>query len=187
MHNGHLQVEGDKMSKSLGNFVTIHDLWGSEKFGGRCWSGDVLRLAMLRTHYRQPIDFTVRALQEADRALADFGKACGEVKGSAPGPDFLEAMADDLNTPKALAALYALRGDPPTLRASLTLLGIEATASESAAPALPPDAEELLAQRRKARAAKDWKESDRLRDALAGLGVAVKDNKDGTTTWERKP
>src|SRR5664279_237625 len=65
MHNGHLQVEGEKMSKSLGNFVTIHELLHTDKFGGRSWPGEVLRLAMLKTHYRQPIDFTVKALEEA--------------------------------------------------------------------------------------------------------------------------
>ena len=64
MHNGFLQVEGEKMSKSLGNFVTIHELLNTEKFGGRKWPGEVLRLAMLSTHYRQPIDFTVARLKK---------------------------------------------------------------------------------------------------------------------------
>ena len=77
MHNGFLQVEGEKMSKSLGNFVTIHELLHTEKFGGRKWPGEVLRLAMLRTHYRQPIDWTVKALEEVETALrrwAEFVK-----------------------------------------------------------------------------------------------------------------
>jgi cysteinyl-tRNA synthetase len=65
MHNGFLQVEGEKMSKSLGNFFTINELLNTEKFGGRKWPGEVLRLAMLKTHYRQPIDWTVQGLQEA--------------------------------------------------------------------------------------------------------------------------
>ena len=65
MHNGFLQVEGEKMSKSLGNFVTINELLATDVFGGRSWSGEVLRLAMLKTHYRQPIDWTVRALEES--------------------------------------------------------------------------------------------------------------------------
>ncbi|MCX8255522.1 MAG: cysteine--tRNA ligase [Beijerinckiaceae bacterium] len=184
MHNGHLQVEGEKMSKSLGNFVTIADLWQRESFGGRRWSGDVLRLAMLRTHYRQPIDFTIKGLEEADRTLADFGKAVAGIAPSAPSAGFLEAMADDLNTPKALAELFALRGsDPAALVASLALLGITAT-TVTDEPPLTPEMEDLLAQRRAARAAKDWAESDRLRDALAALGIAVKDGKDGMT-WER--
>ena len=187
MHNGHLQVEGEKMSKSLGNFVTIRDLWDTDVFGGRRWSGDVLRLAMLRTHYRQPIDFTLKALEEADRTLADFAKVCAGVAPSVPSEGFLAAMADDLNTPKGLAELFALRGsDPAALAASLALLGIDAHASEVVAASLAPEAEALLARRQEARAAKDWKESDRLRDALAGLGVAVKDNKDGTTTVMQK-
>ena len=124
MHNGHLQVEGEKMSKSLGNFVTIRDLWNADLFGGRRWSGDALRLAMLRTHYRQPIDFTIKGLEEADRTLVDFGKAVAGVAPSEPSEGFLAAMTDDLNTPKALAELFALRGsDPGALAASLVVAG----------------------------------------------------------------
>ena len=77
MHNGFLQVEGEKMSKSLGNFVTIHELLRTTKFGGRKWPGEVLRLAMLRTHYRQPIDWTVKALEEAEATLDRWYEAMG--------------------------------------------------------------------------------------------------------------
>ena len=186
MHNGHLQVEGEKMSKSLGNFATIRDLWASADFGGRPWSGDALRLAMLRTQYRSPIDFTLKGLQEAERTIVDFAKVCAGVVASAPSERFLAAMADDLNTPKALTELYVLRGrDPAALRGGLDLLGIKAEHPEAAS--LSPRIEDLLARRLEARASKNWKESDRLRDELAAVGVAVKDNKDGTTTWERKP
>ena len=73
MHNGFLQVEGRKMSKSEGNFVTIHELLHTEKFGGRKWPGEVLRLAMLMTHYREPIDFSVRRLEEAEKFVEKFG------------------------------------------------------------------------------------------------------------------
>ena len=184
MHNGHLQVEGEKMSKSLGNFVTIRDLWDSEAFGGRRWSGDALRLALLRTHYRQPIDFTLKGLEEADRTVAEFARACADVTPGHPADGFLAAMADDMNTPKALAELHGAKAtDPAALRAGLDMLGI-GSASE-APPALAPEAEALIAERSAARAAKNWKESDRLRDELAAMGVAVKDNKDGTTSWER--
>ena len=69
MHNGFLQVEGQKMSKSSGNFVTIHELLKTDKFGGRKWPGEVLRLAMLMTHYREPIDFSVKRLEEAQTIL----------------------------------------------------------------------------------------------------------------------
>ena len=69
MHNGYLQVEGQKMSKSLGNFTTIDDLLTGKKMGGRSWPGEVQRLAMLKTHYRQPIDWTLQALEEAEATL----------------------------------------------------------------------------------------------------------------------
>ena len=72
MHNGFLQVEGKKMSKSEGNFVTINELLETEKFGGRKWPGEVLRLAMLMTHYREPIDFSVRKLEEAENKLRNW-------------------------------------------------------------------------------------------------------------------
>ncbi len=81
MHNGFLQVEGEKMSKSLGNFVTIHELLRTTKFGGRAWPGEALRLAMLRTHYRQPIDWTVKALEEAEATLDRWYDAVGERRG----------------------------------------------------------------------------------------------------------
>ena len=82
MHNGFLQVEGEKMSKSLGNFVTIHELLRTTKFGGRTWPGEVLRLAMLRTHYRQPIDWTVKALEEAEATLDRWYDAVGDVEAT---------------------------------------------------------------------------------------------------------
>ncbi len=188
MHNGHLQVEGEKMSKSLGNFITIRELWSGTRFGGRRWSGDALRLAMLRTHYRQPIDFTVKALEEADRTLAEFTRACARLppdpSAASPSEGFLAAMADDMNTPQALAELHAVRtSDPAALRAGLDLLGIIAAPAD--AGSLAPEAETLIEARRVARAAKNWAESDRLRDQLAAMGVAVKDNKDGTVSWQR--
>jgi cysteinyl-tRNA synthetase len=184
MHNGHLQVEGEKMSKSLGNFITIRDLWATETFGDRIWSSDALRLAMLRTHYRQPIDFTLKGLEDADRTIVDFAKAAGDAAATAPGEGFLAAMADDMNTPKAIAELHALRSvDPGALRAGLDLLGLVARVQD--APSLTPEADALLQQRVEARTSKNWAESDRLRDELASLGIAVKDNKDGTTSWER--
>ncbi len=109
MHNGFLQVESEKMSKSLGNFVTINELLHTTRFGGRKWSGEALRLAMLRTHYRQPIDWTVRALEEAEATLDRWYEAIGDVE---PAPSVfepvLDALSDDLNTPAALAELHRL-------------------------------------------------------------------------------
>ena len=197
MHNGFLQVEGEKMSKSLGNFVTIHELVRTTKFGGRKWPGEVLRLAMLRTHYRQPIDWTVKALEEAEATLDRWYDAVGDVKTNGePDSDVLNALTDDLNTPEAVARLHRLGGQasaPEPLKTSANLLGLlQQPRSERQAIALSEtkiDAAEInaiVAERAQARAARDWAESDRLRDRLAALGVAIKDNKDGTTTWERK-
>src|SRR5690554_1773808 len=82
MHNGFLQVEGRKMSKSEGNFVTIHELLATEKLGGRKWPGEVLRLAMLMTHYREPIDFSVARLEEAEQKLRDWQRAAATGTGA---------------------------------------------------------------------------------------------------------
>ncbi len=189
MHNGFLQVEGEKMSKSLGNFVTMHELLRTPTFGGRAWPGPVLRLAMLRTHYRQPIDWTVRALEEAEKTLERFARiAGGAAPAPEPTPELMSALADDLNTPAAIAHLHALAGDgrAADLRRGLDLLGL---AVEAAAPQLDEAArarvEALIAERLAARARKDWKESDRIRDELAAQGIVVKDGKEGTT-WELK-
>src|SRR5579884_110309 len=103
LHNGHLQVEGEKMSKSLGNFVTIRELWATDKFGGRKWPTEVLRLAMLRTHYRQPMDWTVKGLEEAERMLDRWYLTAAESGAETPVPAaFYAALADDLNTPLAV-------------------------------------------------------------------------------------
>ena len=193
MHNGFLQVEGEKMSKSLGNFVTMHELLRTDKFGGRSWPGPALRLAMLRGHYRQPIDWTVRALEEAEKTMQRFARAAAEAP-PAPKPTdaMIEALADDLNSAAAIAHLHALANDgrASELRRDATLLGLDIEAmiaAESADidPALQARIDTLVAERLAARRNKDWKASDRLRDELAGLGVTVKDSKDGTT-WEIK-
>jgi cysteinyl-tRNA synthetase len=121
MHNGHLQVEREKMSKSRGNFVTIHELLHTDKFGGRSWPGEVLRLAILKTHYRQPLDFTVKALEEARSELKSWANQLAHTDemnlsigqrglGNPPIPsdEVLAALLDDLNTPKALTELRSI-------------------------------------------------------------------------------
>ena len=191
MHNGFLQVEGEKMSKSLGNFITINQLLATDAFGGRAWNGQVLRLAMLGTHYRSPIDWTVRKLEEVKTSLDNFMHAISDVGPSQPSPALVEALSDDLNTPKAIAELFRQYRelDLAGLRAGLELMGFD-VAAWSAAKAIDPALEDqivgLIEARLAARQAKNWPESDRLRDALAALGVAIKDNKDGTTSWEMK-
>jgi cysteinyl-tRNA synthetase len=212
LHNGFLQVEGEKMAKSAGNFVTIRELLATDKFGGRSWPGEALRLAMLRTHYRQPIDWTVRALEEAERTLDRWYKMLAEVgplPAGRPSEFFLDPLLDDLNTPAALSELHALFSG--SMEAGASSLGWDfydpdhaaiALASARILGLLQSDPAEWEARKRSglaiaeseiqkrilaraaARAAKDFAESDRIRDELAALGVRLKDNKDGTTTWE---
>ena len=192
MHNGFLQVEGEKMSKSLGNFITINELLTSTSFGGRKWHGDVLRLAMLRTHYRQPIDWTVKALEEAEKTLDVWYAQVGESAGEGEvAPAVREALEDDLNTVAAIAELHKLT-DTKSLKASANLFGLlQLTQSQWLALKQadldidPAEIDQLIADRLAARAAKNWAESDRIRDLLAAKGVALKDGKDGTT-WEVK-
>jgi cysteinyl-tRNA synthetase len=191
MHNGFLQVEGDKMSKSLGNFVTIRDLLTD-------WPGEALRLNMLKTHYRSPIDWTVKGLEESAKTLDDWYWVASDAKGEQPSDAVIEALSDDLNTPQMIASLHGLRNsaasgnerDRSQFAASLRLLGF---LSESAADwkrrkqqASGVDGEQidrLISDRTVARARKDFKESDRIRDQLAAMGVIIKDSKEGTS-WE---
>jgi cysteinyl-tRNA synthetase len=190
LHNGFLQVESEKMSKSLGNFVTIHELLATDAFGGRPWPGEVLRLAMLRSHYRQPIDWTLRALEEAEQTLASW-TAVPEFMQAGEGQltgEVAKALLDDLNTPKAMAELHALdrKGDRAALASNLRALGFTKPVRRdvAVAPEVAAKVEPLISARRDARASKNWAESDRIRDELLAMGVALKDNKDGTTTWE---
>jgi cysteinyl-tRNA synthetase len=196
MHNGFLQVEGDKMSKSLGNFVTIRDLLKE-------WPGDVLRFQMLMTHYRQPIDWTKSATEQAVAALDTFQhvtKTAESRDGRLSSP-VLEALADDLNTPLAIAELHRLAGEARKgdfhaacdLKSTCRFLGFDLAGVSF---------QDLLKQRRlgldeakiqalidaraQARASKNFAESDRIRKELAAMGVVLKDSKDGTS-WEIAP
>jgi cysteinyl-tRNA synthetase len=185
MHNGFLQVEGEKMSKSLGNFVTIREVLQD-------WPGDVVRLAMLATQYRQPINWTVKGLQEADKALSGFFDAASGEADARPAPGVLDALLDDLNTPKAIAEMHALKhaAGRKALAGTLGFLGFREAELErwrqSQAPALalaPAEIESRISARNAARKAKNWAESDRIRDELAAMGIRLTDSKD-RTTWE---
>ena len=181
LHNGFLQVEGEKMSKSLGNFITIREVLED-------WPGAVVRFNMLRSHYRQPIDWTLRGLEESDKVLSGWlGRDDLEAGGDDFAPSVLEALCDDLNTPKAIAAMHALdrAGDAPRLGASLRALGFQRYERRRAATAVDEARiADLLDRRLVARTAKDWAESDRIRDELKAMGVTLKDNKNGTTSWD---
>jgi cysteinyl-tRNA synthetase len=191
MHNGFLQVESEKMSKSLGNFITIRESLAE-------WPGEVLRLNMLKTHYRSPIDWTSKALEESAKTLDDWYAIAADARAERPSDAVIDALFDDLNTPQMIAALHGLRNVAASgnernrgeFAATLRLLGF---LSESAAQwkgrkqqASGVDAkqiDDLISNRTAARARKDFKESDRIRDELAAMGVVIKDSKEGTT-WE---
>lgn len=195
LHNGFLQVEGQKMSKSLGNFFTINELLASTKFGGRSWPGEVLRFAMLKTHYRQPIDWTVKALEEAETTLQRLYEKVSGIQPGAIDQSVLAALTDDLNTPLAFSELHRI-ADTTKLAATLRFLGFSldpaavGIVKAEIDPALGSKVDALIAARLAARAAKNFAESDRIRDELAGMGIALKDGKgaDGqpVTTWELK-
>ncbi|MGA2567202.1 MAG: cysteine--tRNA ligase [Pseudolabrys sp.] len=186
MHNGFLQVEGEKMAKSAGNFVTLHELLAD-------WPGEVLRFNMLRTHYRQPIDWTVKGLEvswKSLEALYEYVRAHvpkGTYRISENDPCLL-ALLDDLNTPKAMTELFALAGtnaDPLGLAGDLALLGFSRDSS-SILRKLGVSEERIanaIDARNAARKAKNFAEADRIRDELHAMGVVLKDSKDGTT-WE---
>ncbi|MEO5325479.1 cysteine--tRNA ligase [Mesorhizobium sp. CC13] len=207
LHNGFLQVEGQKMSKSLGNFYSIHELLETENFGGRKWPGEVLRLAMLMTHYREPIDFSVRKLEEAEVVLDGWYRAIGDTPVSDVScADVLDALCDDLGTAGAVTALHELRaqaakgsaGARAGLKTSAAMLGLlgrteaEWFAAKATSAAIDGDA---IAGRISARLAfirdRNWAEADRIRDELLAEGVQLKDGKDPVsgervTTWEVK-
>jgi cysteinyl-tRNA synthetase len=206
MHNGFLQVESEKMSKSLGNFVTIRDLLNSESFGGNRWHGYVLRLAMLMTHYRQPIDWTVNRLVDARRMLKDWiDIAIGFDEGDRRlSSELIEPLSDDLNSAGAISVLHSLHREArgrlnpvaaTQLNVALRFLGIwngentNEIYSYGINVGHGPsewDIRPLLDARAAARARKDFKESDRIRDELLKMDVELEDHKDGPTTWKIK-
>ena len=200
MHNGFLQVEGEKMSKSLGNFVTIRELLTE-------WPGEAIKLAILASQYRQPMNFSDKGLQEARRGLDHWYELTDGAPDEAPlCADVLEALEDDLNTPQAMAALHALRseaakGSKPAaacLKASARLMGLLQSTAEAWKAWRPAELaidektiEARIAARSAARKAKNFKEADRIRDELSAMGIQLKDSKDPATgeigtTWEVK-
>ena len=205
MHNGFLQVEGEKMSKSEGNFFAINELLETEVFGGQRWHGRVLRLAMLSTHYRQPIDWTIDRATQAKHTLMEFAELVAGASGGTPNAEVVAALSDDLNSPSAISILHGIarsakRGDAAKaaeLRATLEFMGLyggEAPAALSLAPKVAVDQVKVLAMiaaRLEARKRKDFGESDRIRDELLAMGITLKDTKNKDTgeietVWEVK-
>ncbi len=207
MHNGFLQVEGRKMSKSEGNFVTINELLETDKFGGRKWPGEVLRLAMLMTHYREPIDFSIKRLEEAasiylrwaDLFYAIVHMYPSEIGQGEYGGDPLDPrMLDDLNLYAVIIDIQKLGksgldgnlDDAAKFVAQLQLLGFESIYHRAR---MSPDArvvfnddlmmklELAIRTRLELLKARNFAEADRIRDQLLTEGIQLKDGKDKET------
>ncbi|MEM0943633.1 MAG: cysteine--tRNA ligase [Pseudomonadota bacterium] len=181
VHNEMIRVEGEKMSTSRGNFFTVRDLLD------RGIPGEVIRMVLLSTHYRSPLDWTEKRVEEAWATLEKWRRLGARPEaGPVPQP-VLEALTDDLNTAKALAEMHSLaaKGDAAGLSAAMALMGLD----------FPPEAEagdaaalidKLLADRAEAKTARDFARADAIRDGLTAAGVMVKDTADGAT-WELSP
>jgi cysteinyl-tRNA synthetase len=200
LHNGFLQVEGQKMSKSLGNFVTINELLETEKFGGRSWPGEVLRLAMLMTHYREPIDFTVKRLEEAEDKLRGWQRAASAAQGTGTvDASVIEALSDDLNFHRASVAIDVIarkanRGVNTAvecLAATLKFFGFSKNGLLTDPLVFDTSRiEDAVNARLAALDAKDFGRADEIRAALLAEGVQLMDGKNDAgqrvTKWEIK-
>ena len=186
LHNGYLTVSGEKMSKSQGNFVTVHDLL-KEFIGG----GEDIRLCLLTAQYRQPVDFSRDGVIQAKKQLDKWYKITQGVEPTVVSDAVLDALRDDLNTPKAIMALNQLSKNENRkgeLLASAQLLGLlECTIEKRLMGSLkinPEKIEDKILERTTAKMDKNWKRADEIRDELNKLGIKLLDRPDGTTAWE---
>jgi len=200
LHNGFLQVEGQKMSKSLGNFITIHELLETDKFGGRSWPGEVLRLAMLMTHYREPIDFTVKRLEEAEEKLRGWQRVASAARGSGTvDGSVLDALSDDIGFHRASVAMDVIarkanRGTETAvecLAATLRFFGFAPDSLLKSAEVFDHSRiDDAVNARLAALNAKDFKRADEIRAALLAEGIQLMDSKNDAgeriTKWEMK-
>ncbi len=187
VHNGYLLTEGEKMAKSAGNFHTVRDLLADHP-------GESIRLTLLSTHYRQPIDFTLDSLMQSRRTLDRWRRCAGGAEPIGEVPvELLAALEDDLNTPKAMAVLHAFAasGNGPALLAGARAMGLLQVADEEwfrAQDREGPDHAEIqrkIDARTRARERCDFSEADRIRDGLLAVGIILEDGSGGTT-WRRR-
>ena len=180
MHNGLLQIEGRKMSKSLDNFLTVTDLVNGDKMGGRPWSGDVIRLCLLMTSYREPLDFTLSRLQQCESMINRWRRCVSGSSVDVPQVA-IDALGDDLDISSYLSLLGDLDGSE--LRGCLSLLGLGLDEKRVSFDPTPE-----IDRRLKLLESEAWSEADAIRDSLLARGIQLKDSKDNegnrVTTWE---
>ncbi|NIV18594.1 MAG: cysteine--tRNA ligase [Woeseiaceae bacterium] len=203
VHNGFLSIDHEKMSKSLGNVVLVHELI-------KAIPGEVIRMALLSAHYRQPLDWSQETIDSARRmldrlygAVRGIGVADDERAGAEPPQALVAALEDDLNTPKAMAEFFALarslnkaadadekQGLAAQMYAAGDLMGLlqsdpeEWFAGESEGGLSAEEIEAMLEKRKAARAEKNFAMADSIRDELANAGIQIEDGPQGTT-WRR--
>jgi cysteinyl-tRNA synthetase len=183
LHNEMLQVEGKKMSKSLGNFFTVRDLLDQGI------PGEVIRFVFLMTHYRSPMDWTAEKARQAEATLGKWHRMKGQAKpASIPPIEVVEALSDDLNTSLAITYLHKLadRGDISGLLAGMDLMGLATVSKdfldlwkEGVKESLELAAAKLSDERTAAMASKDFSAVDALKSALIAAGVEVRMSKSG--------
>ena len=198
VHNGFVTVNGEKMSKSLGNVFTVRELLAR-------WPAEAIRLNLLSAHYRQPLDWNEAGVRDAKRTLDRWYRTIQDAGGVEDDDGFTAALEDDLNTPKAITEMHRLDGAAAVtggagaltakraLKACGGMLGLLQQNPADWFLWRPPGAaldeagiQSRIEARKTARARREFDKADRIRDALAAVGVVLEDSPDGTTTWRHE-
>ncbi len=192
VHNGFLTVEGEKMSKSLGNFITVHDLENEDI------SGEAIRYFLLSSHYRKPLNWTKKGLHDAEQSISYFTRILdkAEINQERIDSEIISALKEDLNTPKAFARLHEIakeyhktdkeeqkRNLAEKLLGSGRLLGLFFE-DKKVKKDIPQEIKDLIAKRQQAKKDKDWNLADQIRDQLQKQGIILEDKPGGETSWK---